>query len=72
MKHRRSFYLDDLDPPVGALVICKAAIGCPDWTVGKTYQVHPGPTLKNDRGEIVIPSGRFQLKGDPANARPAP
>lgn len=60
MVHRRSYYLDDLAPPVGSFVRCVANIASPAFTVGRVYWVHPGMTLQDDTGTRVRPSARFQ------------
>jgi hypothetical protein len=55
-----SAYLDDLSPAPGSLVRCKADITGTGFTPGQTYEVLPGFQLTNDRGQIVIPSARFE------------
>lgn len=61
MTHRRSFYLDDLQPTIGATVICKADMGREGFTVGAPYIVQPDLVLFNDRGVPVRgTSARFQ------------
>lgn len=58
----RSFYLDDLDLPAGALVICKCAM-FGGFTPGRTYAVLQGGKLRDDAGAIVRPSARFMEWG---------
>lgn len=55
----KSAYLDDLNPPVGSVVICKSAINCSGFTPGQSYRVFEGPCLIDDNGKTVRPSARF-------------
>ncbi|MFU1607353.1 hypothetical protein ACM25O_13290 [Sulfitobacter pontiacus] len=52
--------MDDLAPPPGAQVRCKADIDGSGFTPGRTYEVLPGFRLTNDIGAVVIPSARFE------------
>lgn len=55
----RSFYLDDMGLTTGAIVVCKCDTGAGAFTPGKRYQVHPAGRLKDDRGNLIVPSARF-------------
>ncbi len=57
-----SAYLDDLDPPVGSTVYCRANLSAPHFTVGRAYEALPDFYLIDDTGQRVIPSARFSME----------
>jgi hypothetical protein len=54
-----SNYLDDMDVVGGNIVMCKANLASPHFTMGKSYVVLSEKRLMDDEGNIVHPSGRF-------------
>lgn len=60
MGRDRSFYIDDLNPPKGTKLKCKASIADSNFTPGMTYEYLGHFKVKDDNGDIVIPAARFQ------------
>ena len=56
---KRSFYLDYMGLPAGAVVRCKCSMGNPAFTAGWLYLVREGGQLQDNTGALVIPSARF-------------
>lgn len=56
----RSFYLDGMNVKVGNKVRCRCNFGMYAFTVGKLYTVLHGGMLRDDNGNVTIPSCRFQ------------
>lgn len=56
----RSYYLDDLNLAVGALVKCVCDLVGDNFTQNKVYTVQENGQLRDDKGHLVVPSARFQ------------
>lgn len=65
----RSYYLDDMKVSPGVEIICKADLAG-HFTPGKCYKVLEKGKMKDDQGNIVIPSARFYMRQVQSQAEP--